>query len=69
MAGRRDIGRATTVDTVQKNNDAALEHFDKAIQLNPGYFEFYVYRGLLHGEAVRARKRQNGSEIDGGVVS
>lgn len=35
----------------QKNNAAALEHFDKAIQLNPGYFEFYVYRGLLHGEA------------------
>lgn len=34
----------------QKNNSAAIAHFDKAIQLNPGYFEFYVYRGLLHGE-------------------
>ncbi|HEX7029799.1 MAG TPA: M48 family metalloprotease [Gammaproteobacteria bacterium] len=35
----------------QQRNDAALEHFNKAIELNPRYFEFYVYRGLLREDA------------------
>jgi len=36
---------------VRENHDAALQHFDKAIELDPEYFEFRVYRGLLREEA------------------
>lgn len=35
----------------QGQEDKALERFNKAIALNPGYFEFYVYRGLVRKEA------------------
>ncbi|HEX6928041.1 MAG TPA: M48 family metalloprotease [Gammaproteobacteria bacterium] len=35
----------------QQRNNEALEPFDKAIALNPEYFEFYIYRGLLREEA------------------
>lgn len=34
----------------QERNDKALESFNKAIERNPQYFEFYVYRGLLQQE-------------------
>lgn len=37
----------------RERNAAALEHFDRAIELNPRYFEFYVYRGLLREDAGR----------------
>lgn len=44
----------------QHRHDAALEHFNKAIALNPRYFEFYVYRGLLREEAgMLDRARQD----------
>ncbi|MBW3568144.1 MAG: M48 family metalloprotease [Proteobacteria bacterium] len=35
----------------QEQNQAALQHFDKAIELNPQYFEHYVYRGALRQQA------------------
>jgi len=34
----------------RKQHDAALKNFNKAIELNPRYFEYYVYRGLLRRE-------------------
>lgn len=35
----------------QEQDQAALRHFDKAIELNPQYFEHYVYRGALRQQA------------------